>query len=213
MLQRHLVLSPFPHSLRDPAAPLPATGRLFRDDGLSTAPARPRAEPVVYFTLGTVFNLECGDLFARVLAGLRELPVSVVATLGDQIDPDDLGPQPATIRIERYVPQSLVLPRCSAVVCHGGSGSVLGALAHGLPLVVIPMGADQPLNAARCEALGVGRVLDALRSPPDDIRAAVAGVLDEPRYRGAAERVRDEIATLAPASHAVALLERLARTR
>lgn len=84
-----------------------------------------------------------------------------------------------------------MLPRCGAVVCHGGSGSVLGALAHGLPLVMVPMGADQPLNAARCAALGIARVLDALRASPAAARAAVSAVLTAPTYRRAAARLRD----------------------
>ena len=70
------------------------------------------------------------------------------------------------MQIERYLPHSAVLPRCDVVVSHGGSGTVIGALAAGLPSVVLPMGADQPLNAARCEALGVGVALDAVRVTP-----------------------------------------------
>lgn len=199
-LRAHLVLSPFPPSLRDPG---PA--HCFRP----AAGARCDGAPTVYFTLGTVFNLESGDLFARVLAGLRDLEIDVVATVGRQIDPVELGPQPARVRVERYLPHSDVLPRCAAVVSHGGSGTVLGALAHGLPSVLLPMGADQPWNAARCEELGVGLVLDALRATPDDVRKAVSAVLDDPSYRAAAERVRDEIRALPGPEHAVRLLERL----
>ena len=106
--QADLVLTPFPPSLR-----AHGTAHRFRT---VTGPAAPAAKPAVYFTLGTVFNLESGDLFARVLGGLRELDVDVVATVGRQIDPDELGPQPARIRVERYLPHSDVLPRCSAVV-------------------------------------------------------------------------------------------------
>jgi UDP:flavonoid glycosyltransferase YjiC (YdhE family) len=71
------------------------------------------------------------------------------------------------------------------------------------------MGADQPLNAARCTALGVGVALDVMRVTPADVRAAVAAVLGEPRYRAAAERVRDEIAALPGPEEAVARLESL----
>ena len=199
-LRAHLVLSPFPPSLRNPG---PA--ECFRTD----AAARGDGAQAVYFTLGTVFNLESGDLFMRVLAGLRELDVDVVATVGRQIDPDELGPQPARIRVERYLPHSDVLPRCAAVVSHGGSGTVLGALAHGLPSVLLPMGADQPWNAARCEELGVAVVLDAMRATPADVREAVSTVLGDPSCRVAAERVRDQIRTLPGPEHAVRLLERL----
>jgi MGT family glycosyltransferase len=162
---------------------------------------------VVYFTLGTVFNLESGDLFGRVLAGLSALPVNVLATVGLQIDPAEFGPQPTNVRIERYIPQALILPHCDLVVSHGGSGSVGGALAHGLPMVLIPMGADQPLNADRVVDLGLGRVLDAVAATPDDVRAAAADVLGDGRYRRAAERLRDEMADWPGPGYAVGLLE------
>ena len=89
---------------------------------------------------------------------------------------------------------------------------MLGALAHGLPSVLLPMGADQPWNAARCDELGVALVLDALRATPHDVRVAVATVLDDPSYRVAAERVREEIRALPGPEHAVRLLERLVET-
>jgi UDP:flavonoid glycosyltransferase YjiC (YdhE family) len=75
------------------------------------------------------------------------------------------------------------------------------------------MGADQPFNAARCESLGVARVLDATFCTPLDVRDAVAAVLAEPSYRDCARRLRDEARTLPGATYAVALLERLATER
>jgi UDP:flavonoid glycosyltransferase YjiC (YdhE family) len=195
-----LVLSPFPHRLRPP----PPNALAFRTAPVQRPPTDART---VYFTLGTIFNLESGDLFERVLGGLRELPVDVVATVGRNLDPDELGPQPANVSIERYLPQSEILPRCRAVVSHGGSGSLLAALAHGLPSVLLPMGADQPQNAARCEQLGVARVLDAVRATPQTVREAVADVLADPSYRSAAERIADEIAALPGPEATVPLLE------
>lgn len=100
--------------------PRPATVHPFRSFGPApvdgTVPrwaADPSGAPVVYATLGTVFNMESGDLFARMLAGLRDLPVEVIVTVGPEIDPAEFGPQPGNVHIERYVAQSSVLPRCS----------------------------------------------------------------------------------------------------
>ncbi|MDJ0864580.1 MAG: glycosyltransferase [Myxococcota bacterium] len=220
MPSRYLVLSPAPPGYRDPADPLPPTAHAFRPEAAAAAggrfaswtPAR-TGRPLVYFTLGTVFPLESGDLFARVLAGLRELPVDVIATVGPDLDPRELGPQPSHVRVETFVPQSAVLPHCELVVSHGGSGSVIGALAHGLPSVLVPIGADQPGNARRCVALGVARELDAISLTPEEVRAATAAVLDDPSYRRHAETLRHEIEALPGARHAVGLLERLAREK
>jgi UDP:flavonoid glycosyltransferase YjiC (YdhE family) len=99
------------------------------------------------------------------------------------------------------------------VVSHGGSGTVLGALAHGVPQVVVPMGADQPFNADRCVALGLGRALDATSCTPMEVCDAVTTVLADPSYREQAHRLRDECRALPGADYAVALLERLAVDR
>jgi UDP:flavonoid glycosyltransferase YjiC (YdhE family) len=220
MLRRYLLLSPFPPGFRDPRFPLPATGHSFCPGVLhemdEEAPAwfsRLGERPTVYFTLGTVFNLESGDLFSRVLGGLRELPVNVAVTVGPYLDPEELGPQPPNVHVARYIAQDLLLPRCDLIVSHGGSGSVSGALLHGLPSVLVPMGADQQLNAARCQEMGMARVLDPVGATPRSVRAAAGDALGDERYRRAAQRLRDEFVALPGPAHAVRLLERLAVQR
>jgi UDP:flavonoid glycosyltransferase YjiC (YdhE family) len=221
MLSRYLVLTPFPPSLRDPGVPLPATAhhmRLLTIDATRSEAAPPWLTrhddvPAVYFSLGTVYNMESGDLFQRVLAGLRDLPIDLTVTVGRDLDPEELGTQPANVHVERFMPQATLLPHSDLVVSHAGSGSVLGALAHGLPMVLLPIGADQPLNAARCHALGVAAVLDPLSATPETVRAAVTRVLADAGFREAAERIRDEIAALPQPEYAVTLLDRLASGR
>jgi len=218
MLRRYLVLAPFPPSFRDPANPLPPTGHTIRPVLADAAAgevepawlAELTVRPIVYFTLGTIFNLESGDLFERVLAGLSELPVSVVVTVGRELEPEALGPQPANVRVDQYVPQSLLLPHCELVVSHAGSGSVIGALAHGLPMVLLPIGADQPLNAARCQELHVAQILDPFHATAADVSKAVSSVLSDSSYRRNAQRLKAEIEALPGPEHALRLLERLA---
>jgi UDP:flavonoid glycosyltransferase YjiC (YdhE family) len=218
MLHRYLVLAPFPPSFRDPALPPPPTVHALRHVSPDvprdqSAPSWLAAVPdgeTVYVNLGTIFNQESGDLFERIVRGVRDLPVNVVATVRRALDPGVLGPQPPNVRVERYIPQVRLLPHCSLVVSHGGSGSVTGALAQGLPMVVIPIGADQPRNARRCEDLRVARVVPALEATVAGVREAASDVLADPSYRLSAERVRDEIAALPGPDHAVTLLERLA---
>ncbi|MFH5824122.1 glycosyltransferase [Georgenia sp. AZ-5] len=213
MLGRHLVLSPAPPGFRDPAFPLPATARPLRPSALDAA-ATTRlgtGRPLVYFSLGTVFNLESGDLFGRVLAGLRDLPADVLVSLGADLAPALLGPQPANVRVEPYVDQHAVLARADAVVTHGGSGTVTDALALGVPLVLLPLGADQPHNARRCADLGVGVVLDPVTVTAAQVRRATATVLADPVYRRRAQALRAETAALPEVGRAVSWLEALAR--
>lgn len=218
MLHRYLTLTPVPAGYRDPRDPLPATAHHIRpavaDGAVPIADRRPtRQRTAVYVTLGTVFHQESGDLFPRVLAGLTLLDVDVLVTVGREIDPAELGARPPRVRVERYVPLDDALSACDTVVSHAGSGTVIGTLAHGLPSVLLPMGADQPWNADRCRDLGVARVLDPLTCTPEDIRDAVVEVSGAPEPRAAAERLRDEIAALPGSSHGALLLERLAEER
>ncbi|SFX60631.1 hypothetical protein OH786_01235 [Streptomyces atratus] len=193
VLDRHPVLSPFPPNFRDPRFPLPAHTFSFRPTAAGPADTAPRT-PTVYFTLGTVDNTT--DLFSRVLTGLRELPVNVVVTVGERVDPANLGPLPDHVRVEQFVPQELLLPQCDLVVSHGGSGSLMGALAHGLPSVLIFLGSDQPYNARRCVELGTAQVLDPVTVTPEEVRTTVSAVLADGGYRRSAERVRKEINAL-----------------
>jgi MGT family glycosyltransferase len=166
--------------------------------------------PAVYVTLGTVFNLESGDLFERVLAAAADHDGDVLVTVGRDLDPALLGPQPANVHVERFVPQAAVLPHVAAVLSHAGSGSVLGALAHGLPMVLLPMGADQPWNGDRCAALGVARVLDPVTATAGDIAAALREVVGDPSYATAAMAQRDALAALPGPDAAVAAIAGLA---
>ncbi len=217
---RYLVLSPFPPRLRDPAFPLPATAHMFRSVEVSRASVGPASlpqyltgAPNIYVTLGTEFNVESGDLFTRLLAGLRQLPVNVLVTVGRQIDPAELGEQPAHVRVERYLPQGEILSHCQLVVFHGGSGTLIEALAHGLPMLICAIGADQPYNALRCSALGLGVSLNPVRLTPDDVRDSVDLMLADPSYRHAAQEIQAEIAAQSGPATTVRLLERLALER
>ena len=218
MLHRHLlVVTAPPGFYADPAAPLPATARSVRhvafdrsgDEAMPAWAAALPDRPVVYATMGTVFNKVPGVLEA-VLAGLREEPVTLVVTTGRDQDPAAFGPQPPNVRVERYVPQSLLFPLCDAVVAHGGTGTVLAALALGLPMVLVPIAADQPDNARRCEQLGVARVVPPDRRTPETFRDAVRAVLGDPGYQRNAGRLREEMARLPGPERAVGWLERLA---
>lgn len=219
MLSRYLVLVPVPPSYRDPAFPLPATAHALQpfvriqDPPRRWMPTYDPSLPTIYFTLGTVFNLESGDLFSRVLAGLADVQANVIVTVGNHIGPGEFGAQPDHIQIAQYIPQLTLLPHCDLVISHGGSGTVIASLAHGLPLLLIPMGADQLHNASRCKALGVGEVLDALNATSDDIRETVMTMLGTTHYRQAARSLQAEIDALPAPSHAVSLLERLNRDK
>jgi UDP:flavonoid glycosyltransferase YjiC (YdhE family) len=162
----------------------------------------------VYVTLGTMYNKQPG-VFRTVLEGLRGTELNVVVTVGRQNDPAALGPQPANVEIHRFVPQELVLPECTLAVIHGGAGSTMGALAFGLPLLLIPQGADQFFNTERVVAAGAGIGLLPEQFSADSVRQAVRKLLDDEAYRDAAQGIAREIEAMPDPAHAVVALERL----
>jgi UDP:flavonoid glycosyltransferase YjiC (YdhE family) len=164
--------------------------------------------PIIYVTLGTVFN-QATQIFSRMVDAVRDRPVEAVMTVGRNVDPRTLGPTPANVHLERYIPQSAILRDCALVVCHGGSNTIIAALACGAPLVCIPLSADQPFNAARCEALGIGKsvanerregwmskVTDVERLSSDDLWESVQEVMQDDRYRQAVQALQSEMIAL-----------------
>ena len=99
------------------------------------------------------------------------------------------------------------MPRCAAVVAHAGSGSVIGSLAHGLPLVLVPQGADQFDNAARCAAAGAAVVVRPEELTAEAVRLALRRILDEPSFAEAARAVQAEIAAMPTAEDVCSRLE------
>jgi UDP:flavonoid glycosyltransferase YjiC (YdhE family) len=94
-------------------------------------------------------------------------------------------------------------------VAHGGAGTTLGALAHGVPLLVVPQGADQWSNAERVVAAGAGRTLLREEFSVAAVRDGVDALLTEPSYRACAEKIGEEIRVMPPVADAVVALEQL----
>lgn len=168
-------------------------------------PDRP-TRPLVYVTMGTEFNRQ-PEIFRMILDGLADEPIDAVVTVGPSGDPEQFRPWPANVRIERFIPQGLLLPRCAAFVSHAGSGALLGSLTAGVPILAIPQGADQFLNAERIVETGIGRRLMPDELSPGAVREAVRALVTDGRYREAVEVHRAGIESMPPPAHVVPILE------
>lgn len=158
-------------------------------------PARD-GHPLLYLTLGTAFGTP--ELLGTVIAGLVTLGARVVVAAG-RVRRDQLGDLPAEVTVLPWVPQAELLPHVDAVVHHGGSGTTLGALAAGVPQLLLPQGADQFANAEAVTAVGAG-----LRLLPGEVTAAAVADRTQkilPRkgnnaHREAARAIAAEIARM-----------------
>jgi UDP:flavonoid glycosyltransferase YjiC (YdhE family) len=165
--------------------------------------------PLVYLTLGTVNNQV--PVLRRVAEAVWSMDVRLLVTVGHGVDPAALGPVPRGVRLQTWVPQAEVLPLCSAVVSHGGSGTLLATAALGLPQVVLPQAADQFRNAEGLVRAGAGLALHPDDATAEAIADAARAVLDRADLHEGARRVRDEIAAMPGPDEVVDRLELLSR--
>jgi MGT family glycosyltransferase len=182
------------------------------DDPAWVEPWSPPAgdDPLVLVGLSSTFQ-DHGDLLQRVVDGLGTLPVRGLVTTGPAIDPESIRAA-TNVEVVRSAPHSEVLKHAAAVVTHAGHGTVIKALAAGVPQVCLPLGRDQLDNAARVDHHGAGLRLKPKASAAD-IAAAVERVIDEPRFAQNAQRMAADIADDLREDRAVAELEELATAR
>lgn len=168
--------------------------------------------PLVYVSYGTVTAglAPFAAVYPATVTALADRPVRALVTVGDSGDPATLGPLPDNVLVERFRPQQDVMPLAAAVIGHGGFGTTMTALAHGVPLVVLPLFAlDQRINALAVADAGAGVALDGGPADVGRLGEALDAVLGDGSFGTGARRVADEISALPPAATTAAVLERL----
>ncbi len=162
-------------------------GPILEDAGPDAGWQPPEGDgPLVVASMGTTPMGE-GPVLARLLDALADEPVRVLVMLGDHLDRGRLR-LPGNATESGYVRHAAVLPHAALSVNHAGLGTVLAALAHGVPQVCVPLGREQPANARAVVRVGAGRVV-ASDAGPDVVRGAVRDVLGDEGYRASAERM------------------------
>jgi UDP:flavonoid glycosyltransferase YjiC (YdhE family) len=141
---------------------------------------------------------------------MAALDVDVVATIGPMLDPAMFGVLPANVRVERFVPQHLLLDRVSVVASHGGAGTVLGAALHGVPQLLFPFAADQWENADAVARSGAGVVCELANRSAAELGAALQLLLHEDSMRECATKVAAEIASMPLVAAHLGAIEALA---
>lgn len=222
-----------PALLEDEATGLPEPTHRFRFDAAAGSAPLPdwwpgNDDPLVYLSFGSV---AAGghlpyypQLYRMAIAALVPLPIRLLVTVGDASrDLAELGELPANVHVETWVPHDDAAAAADAIVCHGGYGSTLGALAHRVPLVVMPLfSLDQWANGDAAARVGAGIALTGsaegrsvlglpAESTVDELPGAVTRLLDDAAFRQGAGRVADAMEALPPADAAVATFEEIAR--
>ena len=210
-----MYVHPFPSSFG--GSPTHGDVRLVRPEAVSGREAHGVPEwleslgtdrPLVYMTAGSEVAGTTAP-WAAALEAMAALDVDVVATIGPILDPETLGVLPENVRVERFVPQHLLLDRASVVASHGGAGTVLGAAAHGVPQLLFPIAADQWENADAVARAGAGVVCELERRSADDLGSGLQRLLQDESMRECAATVASEISGMPAAADHMAALEAL----
>jgi MGT family glycosyltransferase len=173
-----------------------------------TSPFPDERDPLVVVALGSTFQNQ-GALVQRTIDALGSLPVRGLVTLGRVFEPSEFQARP-NVHVARSAPHAAVLPSASVVIAHGGHGTVIKALASGVPVLCIPLGRDQKENATRAVEAGAGLTLSPAASA-DAIAGVVTRLLGEPGFRAAARELAARIREERRTDRAVEELEALAQ--
>ena len=179
--------------------------------GVTRAPqggSTPDGRPLVLLSFSTTVMQGQVALIERVCEAIAGQAVAAILTLGPAVSTAAIHAQ-RNIEAIPYADHDQLLPRCAAAITHGGLGTTLRALAHGKPLLLLPLGRDQQFNAGRVVELGAGICLPVEASPAE-IASALVELLAQPQYREAAVGAAAAIAADRPDETAIEALLGLA---
>jgi UDP:flavonoid glycosyltransferase YjiC (YdhE family) len=165
--------------------------------------------PRILLTFSTTVMDGQAALIERVGEAVADLDLDAVLTLGPAVDPASVQ-VPDRVDVVDFADHDRLMPGCSAVIGHGGLGTVLRALAHGVPQLLLPLGRDQAFNAGRVDQLDAG-IAAPPDAPPGRIRAALRALLTDRRFAAGAALVARRIAADEPDRTAAEVLEHTAR--
>lgn len=175
--------------------------------------------PLVYVTMGS--TVEAQTALVKLIEALRDAPYNVIVTTGSlSLRPD--FELPGHVYVFPIVPGATVLRHSAAIVHHGGHGTLLQALAAGVPSLIVPANPDQILVAQEVQALGIGRCLGPPRSlplghpalddlTPDQIRREIDDLIADDACARACQALQAELETYRGAATAADLLEKIVR--
>jgi zeaxanthin glucosyltransferase len=164
-------------------------------------------EPLIYASMGTILNGRL-DVFRTVVAGVaHHKDLQLVLSIGDQLDPEQIGPVPKNAIIVKRAPQWELLKQTSVCITHAGLNTVLESLAQGVPQVAVPVTFDQPGVAARVAHHQTGVVTSLEKLTADHLSTLLDEILTNSIYRNNAGRLQKAIAQTNGLSVAADLVE------
>jgi len=179
-----------------------------RDDTFPIRQLETCDKPIIYATLGTIFN-KWTDFFKNVIQAFKDSDYLVVMSTGNKKTLELLGPVPKNFIIRDFVPQAEVLKYSDLCIAHGGMSSISDGISLGVPMLLVPQGADQFINAYRLQELGAGKVLTKKNATAENLRHEASLVLTNKTLKIEVKKVQESFITAGGPKRAVKEVEKL----
>jgi MGT family glycosyltransferase len=163
---------------------------------------------IIYATLGTIFNTWV-DFFKNVMEAFKDSDYLVVMSTGNKERLKQIGNIPKNFIVRDFVPQAEVLKHADLFIAHGGMGSVSDGMYLGVPMILVPLGADQFFNAYRLQELGAGKVLKKAEVIPENLKLEAKLVIEDKSIKAKVNKVQNSFVTAGGSERAVREIERI----
>lgn len=200
----------FPRPVRPDRHPVESIDLERREQAFDWSPI-PADRPLIYCALGGQLYRaeEARAFFRRVVDAARGRDLHLLLSLGRYMSVEELGPVPTNVTAAQYVPQLAVLRRARVMITHAGLGSVKEAIAHGVPMLAVPLDVDQPGNAARVVHHGLGLAVDVAKASAAELREMIERLVHGAGFRERTANMQArfrELEASAPGANIVAKL-------
>ncbi|WP_203631319.1 macrolide family glycosyltransferase [Streptomyces halstedii] len=198
-----------PHADRVDTGTVTFVGPCFGPRGDEHTWTRPEgAERVLLVSLGSAYTRQ-PEFYRRCLAAYGDLPGwHVVLQIGKYVDAGELGTIPSNVEVHSWVPQLAILEQADAFVTHAGMGGSSEGLYTGVPMIAVPQGAEQFMNADRLVELGVARRIDTADATPEALRTALRELTTDPEVARRSAELRSGAREEGGTARAADLIER-----
>lgn len=167
---------------------------------------------IIYATLGTIYNNWIG-FFKNIIEAFKDSEYLVVMSTGNKERLKQIGDIPENFIVRDFVPQAEVLKHADLFIAHGGMGSVSDGMYLGVPMILVPLGADQFFNAYRLQELGAGKVLKKSEVTAENLRREVKVILENKSFKAGVRKVQESFINAGGPARAVKEVEEILKRK
>ena len=179
-----------------------------KDDKFPINKLQTSKKKIIYATLGTTFNTWT-DFFKNVIEAFKDSDYLVVMSTGNKEILKQIGDIPDNFIVSDFVPQAEVLKYADLFIAHGGMGSVSDGMYLGLPMILVPLGADQFINAYRLQELGAAKVVKKKELTSENLKREAKLVLENKSFKAEVKRIQESFISSGGPNRAVKEVEEL----